>query len=82
MTPSQHLSMMMRKVFHCLGNHQLAVLSPIRLVLSIVSLELEQITPNWFSIVSMVQQVAEVTKQKLSFSIEFLDNLSLFSIGN
>lgn len=63
MTPSQHLSMMMRKIFHCLGNHQLAVLSPIRLVLSIVSLELEQITPNWLSIVNMVQQVAEINSQ-------------------
>lgn len=60
LTPSQHLGMMMRKIFHCLGNHQLAVFSPINLVLSIVSLELEQITPNWFSIISMVQQVADV----------------------
>ncbi|XP_061183667.1 cyclin-I-like [Saccostrea echinata] len=63
LTPSQHLSMMMRKIFHCLGNHQLAVFSPISLVLSIVSLELEQITPNWFSIVNTVQQVAEVNNQ-------------------
>lgn len=60
LTPSQHLGMMMRKIFHCLGNHQLAVFSPINLVLSIVSLELEQMTPNWFSIISMVQQVADV----------------------
>lgn len=63
LTPSQHLSMMMRKIFHCLGNHQLAVFSPINLVLSVVSLELEQITPNWFSIISMVQQVADVRNQ-------------------
>ncbi|XP_022322403.2 cyclin-I-like [Crassostrea virginica] len=63
LTPSQHLSMMMRKIFHCLGNHQLSVFSPINLVLSIVSLELEQITPNWFSIVSMVQQVAEINSE-------------------
>lgn len=63
LTPSQHLSMMMRKIFHCLGNHQLAVFSPINLVLSIVSLELEQITPNWFSIITMVQQVADINNQ-------------------
>lgn len=67
LTPSQHLSMMMRKIFHCLGNHQLAVFSPINLVLSIVSLELEQITPNWFSIISMVQQVADVRNQISQF---------------
>lgn len=67
LTPSQHLSMMMRKIFHCLGNHQLAVFSPINLVLSIVSLELEQITPNWFSIITMVQQVADVRNQISQF---------------
>lgn len=68
--------MMMRKIFHCLGNHQQAVLSPIRLVLSIVSLELEQITPNWLSIVNMVQQVAEVkkknSKNQLIFGLKFM----------
>ncbi|XP_045205716.1 cyclin-I-like [Mercenaria mercenaria] len=60
MTPSRHLSILSRNVFHCLCNHKMVGFRPITLTLAIISLELEQITQAWLSIINTVQKMADV----------------------
>lgn len=60
MTPSRHLSILSRNLFHCLSNHKMVGFRPITLTLSIISLELEQITQSWLSIIHTVQKMADV----------------------
>ncbi|XP_052277841.1 cyclin-I-like [Dreissena polymorpha] len=60
MTPSRHLSILSRNLFHCLANHKMVGFRPIALTLAVISLELEQITPVWLSIIHTVQKMAEV----------------------
>ncbi|KAL5012759.1 hypothetical protein ScPMuIL_011310 [Solemya velum] len=65
MTPSKHLGEMTRKLFHCLCYHPLMVHRPVTLTLAVISLELEQITPCWLSIIYTLQQMAEVDNESL-----------------
>lgn len=60
MTPSKHLAILTQKLLKCLGDHQITTFRPVTLSLSVISHELEQITPNWLSIVMMIQQMTEV----------------------
>lgn len=60
MTPTQHLTIISRNLFHCLCSHQLVRYRPITLSLAVLSLELEQITSDWLSIVNTVIQMAEI----------------------
>lgn len=60
MTPSRHLTILTRNVFYCVSNHKMVKFRPITLTLAIISLELEQVTPNWLSIISTVQKIADI----------------------
>ncbi|XP_052793624.1 cyclin-I-like [Mya arenaria] len=60
MTPSRHMSILSRNLFYCVANHKMAAFRPITLTLAVISLELEQITPSWLSILYTVQKMAEV----------------------
>jgi hypothetical protein len=60
MTPSRHLGLLMRRLYSCYGNHQLTTFRPVTLAMTVICLELEQITQNWLSMVVMVQQMAKV----------------------
>ena len=61
MTPSRHLSILSRNLFHCLCIHKMVKFRPITLTLAIISLELEQITTRWLSIINTVQKLADVS---------------------
>jgi len=61
MTPSRHLSILSRNLFYCLCNHKMVSFRPITLTLGIVSLEFEQITPGWLSIINTVQKMVDVS---------------------
>lgn len=60
MTPSRHLSILTRNMFHCVCNHKMVKFRPITLTLAVMSLELEQITPNWLTIINTVQKLADI----------------------
>lgn len=60
MTPSRHLGLMMRRLLSCYSNHRLTTFRPVTLAMTVVCLELEQLTPNWLSMVVMVQQMAKI----------------------
>ena len=60
MTPSRHLGLLMRRLFCCYSNHHLMTFRPVTLAMTVICLELEQITQNWLSMVIMVQQMAKV----------------------
>ncbi|XP_069130469.1 cyclin-I-like [Argopecten irradians] len=72
MTPSQHLGVLTRKLFFCLSNHRLQNFKPSVLCLAILSLELEQITQNWFSIMLMIQQMAGMDNKTLVWCRELV----------
>ncbi|KAL4230118.1 hypothetical protein ACF0H5_010503 [Mactra antiquata] len=65
MTPSRHMSILSRNVFHCLCNHKMVGFRPITFTLAIISLELEQITQGWLSIINTVQKMAGVEVDSL-----------------
>ncbi|KAL3880770.1 hypothetical protein ACJMK2_032985 [Sinanodonta woodiana] len=66
MTPSRHLALLSKNLFVCLCHHQLAVgFCPITLALAVISLDLEQITPSWLTIITMIQQTVEVEVEHL-----------------
>lgn len=60
MTPTRHLTIICRNLFHCLCCHRLVRYRPITLSLAVLSLELEQITPGWLTIINTVLQMAEI----------------------
>lgn len=60
MTPTRHLTIISRNLFHCLCSHRLVRYRSITLCLAVLSLELEQITPRWLSIINTVIQMAEI----------------------
>lgn len=60
MTPSRHLGLLMRRLFCCYSDHRLMTFRPVTLAMTVICLELEQMTPNWLSMVIMVQQMAKV----------------------
>lgn len=63
MTPSRHLGLLMRRLYSCYGNHQLTTFRPVTLAMTVICLELEQITQNWLSMVVMVQQMAKIDNE-------------------
>lgn len=64
MTPSRHLGLLMRRLFCCYSNHRLTSFRPVTLAMTLVSLELEQISTNWLSMVIMVQQMAKIDNEQ------------------
>lgn len=85
MTPSRHLSILSRNMFHCLCNHKMVGFRPIVLTLAIISLELEQMTHSWLSIIHTVQQMAEVEIDSLircrEIAAQILKDKSLLPTG-
>lgn len=65
MTPTRHLTIISRNLFHCLCNHRIVRYRPITLCLAVLSLELEQITPSWLSIINTVLKMAEIEVESL-----------------
>lgn len=65
MTPTRHLTIISRNLFYCLCDHRLVKYRPIILSLAVLSLELEQITPAWLSIINTVIQMAEIEVDSL-----------------
>lgn len=63
MTPSRHLGLLMRRLYSCYSNHRLTTFRPVTLALTVICLELEQITQNWLSMVIMVQQMAKIDNE-------------------
>ncbi|VDI39427.1 Hypothetical predicted protein [Mytilus galloprovincialis] len=63
MTPSRHLGLLMRRLFCCYSDHRLMTFRPVTLAMTVICLELEQMTPNWLSMVIMVQQMAKIDNE-------------------
>ncbi|CAL1538443.1 unnamed protein product [Lymnaea stagnalis] len=65
MSPSEHLSVVMRKMIRCLTCHSLQRYRPSTLALALISLELEQITPGWLRLVLALQRMTNVGSEQL-----------------
>ncbi|KAK6173339.1 hypothetical protein SNE40_016810 [Patella caerulea] len=65
MTPSRHMSIITRKLLTCLGQHRLLMFPPITVVVSMLSLELEQMTSAWFPLIALLQRMTNIDNQKL-----------------
>ncbi|XP_041357321.1 cyclin-I-like [Gigantopelta aegis] len=65
MTPSDHLALLTRKLFTCLCNHEVQRIRPATVVLSLLSLELEQILPSWLPTIAVLQSMTKVKNEDL-----------------
>ncbi|XP_013092031.1 cyclin-I-like [Biomphalaria glabrata] len=65
MGPSEHLSIVMRKMIRCLTCHSLNSFRPSSIALALISLELEQLTPGWLRLVLTLQRVTNVGSEQL-----------------
>ncbi|GFO39057.1 cyclin-i [Plakobranchus ocellatus] len=65
MSPSEHLSAVMRQMLRCLRWHGLLQFRPSTVALALTSLELEQITPGWLRLVLVLQRMTNVGSEQL-----------------
>ncbi|KAK7496512.1 hypothetical protein BaRGS_00012164 [Batillaria attramentaria] len=65
MNPSRHLALLTRKLLICLCHADLARDRPSAVALALISLELEQIFPQWLSLLMALQNVAQVGNDEL-----------------
>ncbi|KAH9494578.1 hypothetical protein Btru_019904 [Bulinus truncatus] len=65
MSPTEHLSLVMRKMIRCLTCYSLHRYRPSSIALALISLELEQITPGWLRLVLALQRATNVGSEQL-----------------
>jgi len=65
LSPSEYLSCIMPKMIRCLTWHTLLRYKPSTLALTLISLELEQITPGWLRLVLALQRMTNVGSEQL-----------------
>ncbi|ESO90681.1 hypothetical protein LOTGIDRAFT_191775 [Lottia gigantea] len=65
MTPSHHMSTIVRKLMTCLSEHRLLAFRPMTVVVAMLSLELEQFVPGWFNLISIIQKMTNTETQNL-----------------
>ncbi|XP_071949753.1 cyclin-I-like [Antedon mediterranea] len=65
MTASRHLSILTTRLIISLGNGVLSQYSGSNIAVSLLSLELERLTPAWLSIIIMLQDTVKVESQDL-----------------
>ena len=60
LSPSRHLSILTSRLSRCLTHHEVAIYSGSTLALSLLSLELEVLTPEWLALTIMLQRMLQV----------------------
>ncbi|RUS75628.1 hypothetical protein EGW08_016621 [Elysia chlorotica] len=64
-SPSEHLTVVMRRLIRCLTWHGVLQFRPSTVALALISLELEQITPGWLRLVHVLQRMTNVGSEQL-----------------
>ncbi|XP_072024575.1 cyclin-I-like [Amphiura filiformis] len=65
MTPARHLNILTSRLCRCLTSHKMAVYPGSTLALSLFSLELEVLSPDWLALTFMLQRILEIDNQEL-----------------
>lgn len=65
LTPSRHLSVLTSRLSRCLTHHEVAIYSGSTLALSLLSLELQVLTPDWLALTIMFQRMLQIDNQEL-----------------
>lgn len=65
LSPSRHLSILTSRLSRCLTHHEVAIYSGSTLALSLLSLELEVLTPEWLALTIMLQRMLQTDNQEL-----------------
>lgn len=65
MTPSRHLSILTARLHQCVCNHRLSAFRGSVLALSLLSLELEILVPDWLAVTIMLQRFIKVDNQQV-----------------
>uniref|UniRef100_A0A0B6YF69 Cyclin-like domain-containing protein n=1 Tax=Arion vulgaris TaxID=1028688 RepID=A0A0B6YF69_9EUPU len=75
MSPSEHLSRIIPKMIRCLTCHAVLRYKPSTIALTLISLELEQITPGWLRLILALQRMTNVGSEQLMQCREVMANI-------
>ncbi|XP_068190612.1 cyclin-I [Antennarius striatus] len=69
---SQHLALLTRRLYHCLGDHKLVQLRGSMLALALITLELETCCPDWLALTLDLLRKAQIDSSELIRSRELV----------
>ncbi|KAK5851650.1 hypothetical protein PBY51_023189 [Eleginops maclovinus] len=72
LNPSQHLSLLTRRLYHCLADHTLLQLRGSMLALALITLELETCCPDWLALTIELLRKAQIDSSELIRSRELV----------
>ncbi|XP_029300115.1 cyclin-I [Cottoperca gobio] len=72
LNPSQHLTLLTRRLYHCLANHTLLQLRGSMLALALITLELETCCPDWLALTIDLLRKAQIDSSELIRSRELV----------